>query len=100
MFTHFHPHSVVLIIAIICLMLLPVINCTSDQSRGIAIEKQSRPSTIENHFYDLFRQGRLNRNFDEEQQFNELIEHYLKHYPHRRALAFHAMRGKRTVKTA
>ncbi|CAM4822571.1 unnamed protein product, partial [Rotaria magnacalcarata] len=49
-------------------------------------------ATIKNHLYDTLQEKKLKNDYDSEIQY--LINDMLKMYPHRRAAAFHAMRGK------
>jgi hypothetical protein len=97
MIPNYHCRLLVLALAFIYLLLVPIINCSNDQSKETTIDKNIQPSIIKNDFYDLLKQEEFKRTSDEEQQIKYLIENFLKNSPYRRASSFHAMRGKRFI---
>lgn len=99
MLTNYHHRLFILTIVFIYILLLPVINCTNDQLKETPIENNLRPAIRKNHLYELLNKENLNKNSEEDKQIKHLIEDLFKIYPHRRASSFHAMRGKRSIKT-
>lgn len=101
MITTYQRHLYLLAVAIIFLSLLSVINCTSDQLQEPSFEKQIRTAAPrKNHLYDILKTEKSNSNSREDEEIKNLIRDFFKNYPHRRASSFHAMRGKRYIKTA
>jgi hypothetical protein len=99
MIVNYHPHLSLLVIAFILLLLLPIVNCTSDQMKIPSIEKPTQSTSVKNHFYDTLKREKLDYDRKEE-IIRHLIEDFIKTYPYRRASTFQAMRGKRSVNTA
>jgi hypothetical protein len=100
MITNSHRYLFVLAIVFSFLLFLPVVNCTNDEIKDLSIEQKIRRTTTrKNHLYDIFKNEKLNgNNYQDEEEIQHLIEEFIKNYPHRRALSFHAMRGKRSIK--
>ena len=88
----------ILAIVLICLSFLPLIHCTNPQFKEAFIAKEIHRLPMKDQFYQLLREDQLNLNSDEEGQMKQLLKNYLNNDQHRRALAFHAMRGKRSAK--
>jgi hypothetical protein len=102
MITIYNHHLFLLAIAFIFLLILPVINCTSNQIKGTLIENKIGTTPIgKDRLYDILKQEKLNtNNYDEDEEIKYLIREFFKNYPHRRASSFHAMRGKRFIEAA
>jgi len=101
MIINYHPNLFVLALTFSFLLLLPVVNCTTDQTKIKSIDKTIKPITINNHLYDILKQENSNNDYEEQaEEMKYFIKNILKSYPHRRASSFHAMRGKRFLKTA
>ncbi len=98
MITSYQPRLSLLVIAIVFLLLLPIVNSTSEQMKMTPMESRIRRSAISNRFHGILQQENLNDDYKEEMK--RLINDYLKTYPYRRASSFQAMRGKRSVNTA
>ena len=92
-------HSVSLATAFLLLFIVPIINCTNDQMKTKWMGRLIGSGTVKHQFDLLPEQDRLNSD-DGEQDAADFIDGFWKKYPHRRASAFHAMRGKRAVDTA
>jgi len=101
MVTIYNHHLVLFAIGFIILLLLPFINCTNDQIKETSIDRNIRTTTTtrENRLYNILKQAKLSSNSYEEEEIKHLIADFFKNYPHRRASSFHAMRGKRSIKT-
>lgn len=97
MISNYHQHLAALAFIVIFLAFLPNINCSSGRTKITAIENRIQPGIIKNHLYDTLEKEKLNNDYDEDIQ--NQIEDVWKIYPHRRAAAFHAMRGKRSIRT-
>ena len=98
MITSYQPRLSLLVIAIVFLLLLPIVNCTSEQMQMTPMENRIRTAAIKNSFHGILQPGKSNEDYKEEMKHR--IEDYLKIYPYRRASSFQAMRGKRSVDTA
>ncbi len=86
-------------IGFIILLLLPFINSTNDQIKETSIDKDIG-TPRKNHLYNILKQAKLSSNsYEEEEEIKNLIAYFFKNYPVRRASSFHAMRGKRFIKT-
>ncbi|CAF1269070.1 unnamed protein product [Rotaria magnacalcarata] len=97
--TNYHHRLFTLADIVIFLILLSIVNCTSDQMKKTLLDNRMRATaTIKNHLDDTLQEKKLKNDYDSEIQY--LINDMLKMYPHRRAAAFHAMRGKRSINTA
>ncbi|CAM4859866.1 unnamed protein product [Rotaria socialis] len=91
--TNYHRRLFTLAHIVIFLIFLSIVNCTSDQMKKTLLDNRMRATaTIKNHLYDTLEEEKFKNDYDREIQ--HVISGMLKMYPHRRAAAFHAMRGK------
>ncbi len=94
MISNYHCRLFLLTLTLIYLLFIPMINCTNNQIKETTIDEQFPSPIIKNPFYNLFKRKQFEINSDEDEQMKYFIENYLKNSPYRRALSFHAMRGK------
>lgn len=88
----------ILTIVFMCLLFLPLINCTKPDLKERTLARDIRRLPLRYQFDPLWRQDSLHLNSEDEGQLKEFLDKYLQTDQHRRALAFHAMRGKRLAK--
>ncbi|CAF0738655.1 unnamed protein product [Adineta steineri] len=93
-----HLTLLVMVVTFIFLLLLPIVNCTNKQMKKTSIKQNNEPAAIDNV---ILQQEDLNNYYNgEEGNMIDFMDDILKSYPQRRASSFHAMRGKRFLKTA